>query len=52
MTESAVPGTGLANLESRLRGLFGAGARLELHEAAPHGVSAEIVFSPAARSGS
>ena len=43
MSESAVPGTGLANLESRLRGRFGSAARLELHEAVPHGLSAEIV---------
>ena len=43
MSESAVPGTGLANLESRLRGRFGAAGRLELHEAVPHGLSAEIV---------
>ena len=49
MSESAVPGTGLANLESRLRGRFGAAARLELHEVVPHGLSAEIVVpaSPA-----
>ena len=46
MCESAVPGTGLGNLESRLRGHFGSNARLELHEAAPHGLSAEIVFVP------
>jgi len=51
MSESAVPGTGLANLESRLRGFFGAAARLELHEAKPHGLSAEIVF-PAVRGAS
>ncbi len=44
MSPSAVPGTGLANLESRLRGFFGAAGRLELHEARPHGLSAEIVF--------
>jgi sensor histidine kinase YesM len=44
MSESAVPGTGLANLESRLRGFFGGAARLELHDARPHGLSAEIVF--------
>ncbi|MGZ5252225.1 MAG: sensor histidine kinase [Caldimonas sp.] len=44
MSESAVPGTGLANLESRLRGFFGSAARLELHDARPHGLSAEIVF--------
>ncbi len=46
MSESAVPGTGLANLESRLRGFFGAAARLELHDAVPHGLSAELVFVP------
>ena len=52
MSESAVPGTGLANLESRLRGRSGAAARLELHEAEPHGLSAEIVFpSPAGPGG-
>jgi LytS/YehU family sensor histidine kinase len=44
MSPSAVPGTGLATLESRLRGFFGAAGRLELHEARPHGLSAEIVF--------
>jgi signal transduction histidine kinase len=44
MSPSAVPGTGLTNLESRLRGFFGAAGRLELHEARPHGLSAEIVF--------
>jgi signal transduction histidine kinase len=46
MCESALKGTGLVNLESRLRGHFGSNARLELHEAAPHGLSAEIVFVP------
>jgi len=45
MSATAVPGTGLANLESRLRGFFGPSARLELHEAAPHGLRAEIVFN-------
>ena len=49
MSESAVPGTGLANLESRLRGFFGATARRELHDARPHGLSAEIVFVPGMR---
>jgi LytS/YehU family sensor histidine kinase len=44
MSPSAVPGTGFSNLESRLRGFFGDGGRLELHEARPHGLSAEIVF--------
>jgi signal transduction histidine kinase len=54
MSESAVRGTGLANLESRLRGFFGPSARLELHEARPHGLSAEIVVpaeAPDAASG-
>ena len=49
MSESAVPGTVLANLESRLRGFFGATARRELHDARPHGLSAEIVFVPGMR---
>lgn len=49
MSESAVPGTGLSNLEGRLRSFFGASARLELHDAKPHGLSAEIVFAPGAR---
>ena len=49
MSESAVPGTGLANLESRLRGFFGSAARLELHDAQPHGLSAEIVFAEGPR---
>ena len=49
ISEAAVPGTGLANLESRLRGFFGAHARLELRDAVPHGLSAEIVFVPGAR---
>jgi hypothetical protein len=39
-------GTGLGNLESRLRGFYGSSARLELHEVQPHGVSAQIVFTP------
>lgn len=52
MSESAVPGTGLANLESRLRGFFGADARLELHDAVPHGLSAELVFAPPAQDAS
>ena len=46
MDVSAVFGIGLANLESRLRGFFGRSARLELHEVQPHGLSAEIVFTP------
>ncbi len=43
MSESAVHGTGLANLESRLRGSFGPSARLDLHDVQPHGLCAEIV---------
>jgi len=46
MDDSAVFGIGLANLESRLRGFFGSAARLELQEVNPHGLSAEIVFTP------
>ena len=48
MREDARPGTGLANLRDRLRAFFGAGAELELHEQQPHGVRAEIVFTPLA----
>jgi sensor histidine kinase YesM len=44
MSESAVHGTGLGNLESRLRGFFGASARLELHDVEPHGLCAEMVI--------
>jgi sensor histidine kinase YesM len=46
MDVSAVFGIGLANLESRLRGFFGSSVRLELQEVEPHGLSAEIVFTP------
>jgi len=49
MSETAAHGTGLTNLESRLRGVLGPTARLELHEVSPHGLSAEIVFAPAER---
>jgi LytS/YehU family sensor histidine kinase len=52
MSEAAVPGTGLANLESRLRGFFGTTAHLELHDAKPQGLSAEIVFVPGVRAAS
>jgi LytS/YehU family sensor histidine kinase len=52
MSEAAVPGTGLANLESRLRGFFGMTAHLELHDAKPQGLSAEIVFVPGVRTAS
>jgi sensor histidine kinase YesM len=46
MDDSAVYGTGLANLESRLRSFFGGAVRLELREVQPHGLAAEIVFTP------
>ena len=38
------PGTGLANLRERLRGVFGAGARLELQAIEPHGLRAELAL--------
>lgn len=44
MSETAAPGTGLANLRERLRAFYGIAARLELHEVAPHGLRAEIVL--------
>jgi LytS/YehU family sensor histidine kinase len=48
MRETAASGTGLANLRARLSATFGSAARLEMHEVKPHGVRAEIVFTPAA----
>ena len=44
MAETAQPGTGLQNVRSRLLAVYGAGARLALHEMAPHGVRAELHF--------
>jgi LytS/YehU family sensor histidine kinase len=44
MGESAVPGTGLANLRERLATFYGGAARLELTEVAPHGLLAEILI--------
>ncbi|HRI18044.1 MAG TPA: histidine kinase [Burkholderiaceae bacterium] len=44
MSETAAPGTGLANLHARLQAFYGPGARLDLHEVAPHGLRAEIVL--------
>jgi signal transduction histidine kinase len=46
MAETAGPGTGLSNLRSRLKASYGAGARVELHETAPHGVRVELHFQP------
>jgi signal transduction histidine kinase len=37
-------GTGLENARERLRGVFGADAKLELKPIAPHGVRAELAF--------
>ncbi len=44
MGESAAPGTGLTNLQQRLQAFFGAQARLEMSEQAPHGLRAEIII--------
>jgi signal transduction histidine kinase len=44
MGESAVPGTGLANLRERLAAFYGPAARLELTELSPHGLLAEILI--------
>jgi LytS/YehU family sensor histidine kinase len=46
MSETAQPGTGLANLRARLAAFYGPSARLEMLEGAPHGVRAQIVFGP------
>jgi sensor histidine kinase YesM len=46
MAESAQPGTGLGNVRTRLQAFYGAGARLDLHEQAPHGLRVELVFPP------
>jgi LytS/YehU family sensor histidine kinase len=43
------PGTGLSNLQERLRLAFGGDARLQLLSLEPHGVRAELIF-PARRS--
>jgi LytS/YehU family sensor histidine kinase len=40
-------GTGLENARERLRGVFGADARLELSPIEPHGVRAELSFTAA-----
>ena len=44
LQETAVAGTGLANLRARLAAFYGPQARLDLREQAPGGVLAEIVF--------
>ncbi|MEQ1804120.1 MAG: histidine kinase [Burkholderiaceae bacterium] len=47
LLETSSGGVGLANLRARLSAAYGGGARLEMHEVAPHGVRAEIVITPA-----
>jgi sensor histidine kinase YesM len=42
LSEHAGQGTGLVNLDERLRAFFGEGARVELSEQSPHGLRAEI----------
>jgi sensor histidine kinase YesM len=46
MAESAQPGTGLNNVRTRLLAFYGPGARLDLHEAQPHGLRVELIFQP------
>lgn len=50
LSEAAAPGTGLANLRARLAAFYGPNARLDLAEELPHGVRAEIHFTPVASS--
>lgn len=49
MPETAVPGTGLANVRARLQAYFGADASVELHEQIPHGLRVELRFHPEAK---
>ncbi|MDP1977069.1 sensor histidine kinase [Undibacterium sp.] len=49
MTETAVPGTGLANVRARLQAYFGKDASVDLHEQTPHGLRVELIFHPGAR---
>lgn len=42
LSEHAGQGTGLANLDARLRAFFGDGARVDLSEQAPHGLRADV----------
>ena len=51
LRETAVPGTGLANLRARLLAFYGPSAQLTLSEVHPHGVRAEMVFDPVQASG-
>ena len=45
MSETAAPGTGLANLQQRLVGVYGADASLELSDNSPSGLRAELRFN-------
>ena len=47
MSETARPGTGLANLRARLAAFYGPAARLDLQERAPHGLRAQITSASA-----
>jgi signal transduction histidine kinase len=42
LADEAGQGTGLANLNARLKAFFGDGARVELSEHSPHGVRADV----------
>jgi LytS/YehU family sensor histidine kinase len=46
LSDQAVPGTGLDNLRARLQAQLGADATLRLSENGPHGLRAEIVWTP------
>jgi signal transduction histidine kinase len=48
MSETARAGTGLSNLRARLAAFYGPAARLEMLERTPHGLRAQIVFTPVA----
>ena len=45
MNETAAPGTGLANLQQRLVGVYGADACLDLSDNSPTGLCAELRFN-------
>ncbi|MCE3605780.1 histidine kinase [Massilia sp. P8910] len=46
MSELSQPGTGLNNVRTRLQAFYGDGAKLDLHEQAPHGLHVELTFHP------
>jgi sensor histidine kinase YesM len=46
MTQSMGSGTGLRNLRERLTLFYGLGATLALTENLPHGLCAEVRFTP------